>query len=748
MTMQSRLRTVNQACCVPSSICKKGAPATCNSQCAHVFLSFYNLCYSSLVSMKSEVNIFDELAIKCNVISGGTTCLSKAQKAAIQTSLKCVESTPSLRPRALCAEQVKSILGLAGMKSVENVESCMPVDMDLPLLEDVEGNSKHNHSATLHGDTYVADGAHFDGLGDYMTVPNFQYAASGKFTISMWISKEQCTHSIYEYLYSHSKRVGGRGAFSGPPGTPNPATPNPNVHLYIGCEGNGMGWSGLKTSMLRTNIFDDRGTALMIDYPLWKAGDFSKVTNQWVSLTMSMSGSALTYVVDGDSIPDSSFGFYIGNQKNHNLVCKGNVACDQRSGKPVPGHLWKAMGPITFGTDIVIGGRNDLQADRHFVGKIAGVVIASHAATFSQSKCVFQALAQLLPAKPQCTRMLAEMQLQHGFQLEMSLMGSQGSTDTSGAGHKVLKFGGDVILGDTGASFDGKGDFIAIQNFNYANDGDFSISFMVSKNTCSKSDKRHYQYIFSHNQHADGARSGITDKRNSNVNIFIGCNIQANRTSDGRTLGGSTAGTTILRYNLVDANGVWAIFDYDLANAPSFSRITKSWTHVVLSVTRHSIVTYVDGNKVKDRSYGFLSSFSCTDMRLNPPCPTLAKRGLCKKDMAALSGNNPQVAGQTLQEYCSKSCHNCKLHVAKANLKNSAYPYPSRLRNPLGAFNMTSDIVLGARADFSASRHFQGVLADLKIYSSPLLLSEATCMFIEADARETAAMVQSGGGHR
>ena len=174
-----------------------------------------------------EVNIFDELAIKCNVISGGTTCLSKAQKAAIQTSLKCVESvrdacfvlgahgaraagppqlphasptahpsrrvpcmaqTPSLRPRALCAEQVKSILGLAGMKSVENVESCMPVDMDLPLLEDVcvsrtrrhapcaqedaeqradtetasalrrdsEGNSKHNHSATLHGDTYGA----------------------------------------------------------------------------------------------------------------------------------------------------------------------------------------------------------------------------------------------------------------------------------------------------------------------------------------------------------------------------------------------------------------------------------------------------------------------------------------------------------------------------------------------------------------------------------------------------------------
>ena len=31
----------------------------------------------------------------------------------------------------------------------------------------------------------------------------------------------------------------------------------------------------------------------------------------------------------------------------------------------------------------------------------------------------------------------------------MSLMGSQGSTDTSGAGHKVLKFGGDVVRKQT-----------------------------------------------------------------------------------------------------------------------------------------------------------------------------------------------------------------------------------------------------------------------------------------------------------
>ena len=66
----------------------------------------------------------------------------------------------------------------------------------------------------------------------------------------------------------------------------------------------------------------------------------------------------------------------------------------------------------------------------------------------------------------------------------------------------------------------------------------------------------------------------------------------------------------------------------------------------------------------------------------------------------------------------------------------------------MSLFSFLPAKVLGARADFSASRHFQGVLADLKIYSSPLLLSEATCMFIEADARETAAMVQSGGGHR
>ena len=51
----------------------------------------------------------------------------------------------------------------------------------------------------------TAAGAHFDGEGDYMTVNSFNYGATADFTIGMWITKESCTASIYEYLFSQSK---------------------------------------------------------------------------------------------------------------------------------------------------------------------------------------------------------------------------------------------------------------------------------------------------------------------------------------------------------------------------------------------------------------------------------------------------------------------------------------------------------------------------------------------------------------
>ena len=36
---------------------------------------------------------------------------------------------------------------------------CLQLSLDLPLLEDVEDDSRNGHAASTHGDAYIADGA-------------------------------------------------------------------------------------------------------------------------------------------------------------------------------------------------------------------------------------------------------------------------------------------------------------------------------------------------------------------------------------------------------------------------------------------------------------------------------------------------------------------------------------------------------------------------------------------------------------
>ena len=104
------------------------------------------------------------------------------------------------------------------------------------------------------------------------------------------------------------------------------------------------------------------------------------------------------------------------------------------------------------------------------------------------------------------------------------------------------------------------------------------------------------------------------------------------------------AGGTILRTNLMDASGTWVLFDYNLAKSGNFDSITHrcgfsprirhgcnwatflwhtitdyvgcvvvcSWTNIVLGVSRHSVVTYIDGILTQPTEYGFPRSTDCS----------------------------------------------------------------------------------------------------------------------------------------
>lgn len=148
----------------------------------------------------------------------------------------------------------------------------------------------------------------------------------------------------------------------------------------------------------------------------------------------------------------------------------------------------------------------DLNADRHFKGKLAGLTISEDAMTNVEVQCVYDANEGLLPALPTCDAMVAEMIMGGNFELDITFLGGvtgTGARDVSGKNHQITDYGGDVTVTNTGAEFDGDGDYLTIEDFNYEDDGDFTVSMWITKDDC-KSQTEAFEYIFSHVQNIDG----------------------------------------------------------------------------------------------------------------------------------------------------------------------------------------------------------------------------------------------------
>jgi hypothetical protein len=310
--------------------------------------------------------------------------------------------------------------------------------------------------------------------------------------------------------------------------------PNPNVNFYIGCQGSESGWSSLGGTIVRYSVFDDAGHGALFDYPAWNSKSFDAVTNVWINTILVVNQRYIWIYIDGEKVDQEEFGFFVGGSTGGGIpaVCHGNIACDQRSGLAVTDHLNADVGTITMQEDLFLGGRMDLQADRHFRGKLASLTVMDRAMTTEEIECVFAANDGLLPSLPECNAMIAEMVLGRNFQLDLSFLGS--SDDDSGNRHAVTAFGGDVVVTEDGAKFDGDGDYIQIEDVDYETDGDFTVAFWLTKpavDDCSGSDDgTSEEYLFSHVKSAVGpsgswasSEAALTARLNSNVNIYIVC---------------------------------------------------------------------------------------------------------------------------------------------------------------------------------------------------------------------------------
>ena len=439
---------------------------------------------------------------------------------------------------------------------------------------DMSGNTV---GVTFGGVTDLTfSGVKFDAPNDYVEIADFDYETGGSFTVSFWMTKEDCTGGIYEYLYSHMTATDGDAMWT-----------TSSINMYLGCELAGGGFSTGSGTVVRYSVVDTSPKEAQFDFPLHESGDFDAITSVWVHLVLGVTTTGMKTWDDGMPIPDTGC----------TLATVGSGSCpyhfyadaatqNSDPAYPQPSALNPTMGSFDFGSNpITLGARADYNADRVFAGKIAMVNVYNYAITDVQAECLFRAGDAALPdptaiySSSGCAPLV----------VDISFIGD--SADRSGNGNAVT-LNGQVSVDADGLHIGGQGDWAQIANFDYAEDGTFTIAYWMTKEACTEGI---YEYLYSHAQDDTAFIDTVT---NSNVNMYIGC-----ETAGG---GWSTAGTgTVLRYNLVDSAQVWASFDFPLHDAGDFDAITNLWIHVVLVVDGATITTYDDGTAVPDGIYGY-----------------------------------------------------------------------------------------------------------------------------------------------
>ena len=474
------------------------------------------------------------------------------------------------------------------------------------------------HTVVLHGDARVAsNGMAFDGDGDYVTVDNVEYAGDAGFSIAFWMTKVACTAGYYEYLFSHAQDEAA-DIYS---------LTNSNINLYLSCETNGGTGSSVQGSVLRYNLVDAAGQWVTFDISLHDAGDFDAITDEWIDVSLSVAPRAIRLFDDGVGLADSQYGYY-----SEAVGGSDNLAY------PRPSSLNGQLGRFNLLSDIFIGGRADLNSYRHFVGTIAFLRIWSSSLTAFEAHCAFTLDESSLPlttehssgpseGNPLCwsgsftaTRCCDVVNGPSGdvscwagqfdfifccppppsstpcedvfSHLDLDVAFLDAAHDQSGQLHTVVLHG-DAHVASNGVAFDGDGDYVTVDNVEYAGDAGFSIAFWMTKVACTAG---YYEYLFSH---AQDEAADIYSLTNSNINLYLSCE------TNGGT--GSSVQGSVLRYNLVDAAGQWVTFDISLHDAGDFDAITDEWIDVSLSVAPRAIRLFDDGVGLADSQYGYYS---------------------------------------------------------------------------------------------------------------------------------------------
>ena len=262
-----------------------------------------------------------------------------------------------------------------------------------------------NHPLTLAGDAHVeADGIHFDGDGDYVSIPTFDYydakpgkqtgdfgSSSPSFSISMWVDTDVCdpddpTPSVFGYLFSHNQDS-----------TSHPlAADNSNINIYQSCTGGGyvrfvfVGATGYVVYDVPIGTLDGGRGDGSLDY-----------TATYTQFGFTFSGNTITTYVNGLQLQPWQLDPGCGNNCGMVMGAKG-PATWQNSGV-VGGALsltnlngGQGIGAFTLSGDIFVGGRADMNAGRFYTGAIAGLQIFTDGASAADFQCIYSHQEELV----------------------------------------------------------------------------------------------------------------------------------------------------------------------------------------------------------------------------------------------------------------------------------------------------------------------------------------------------------------
>eukprot|EP01051_Picozoa_sp_SAG22_P009373 SAG22_NODE_778_length_7279_cov_3.312256_1_plen_670_part_00 len=247
------------------------------------------------------------------------------------------------------------------------------------IIPPSEDSSSINGTVTLHGHAMLTPyGASFETTGsDYITVEHFDYEkGDGSFSVSFWMTNNECQEGKSEYLYSHMSS------------TRDDMWATSSINIYRWCE------TESQETIFRFSLIDTSMSEAMFDLPIEQIQRYLSVSRLWVHVILSVSTTGMKTWVDGHAMEDAGC-----SEASVGVLARCPYlyhtqwsSLDANPAFPRPSVLYEAVTGFDFGSGpIFLGLRADCSDRTQFRGEMAFVSVYGVVMTDLEAQRIFRA---------------------------------------------------------------------------------------------------------------------------------------------------------------------------------------------------------------------------------------------------------------------------------------------------------------------------------------------------------------------